>query len=132
MSDRMRATLGGTKFRVEPQAEDIQLIAAGQSTTWEWIITAAENGKSPLYLILNLEIESGSGDVSYRPVRPPLYQAEVAIFATLSQRAAAFLGHNWQWLWAAILVPVAGWFWARYRKRNAANRGGNRAGEPGE
>lgn len=121
LSDRMKAALGGTKFEVEPQAEETQLIAAEQSTTWQWTVTATEKGRSPLYLNLHQEIMPAGGEPSYRPVTPPLYQAEVTIVATFSQRVSSFFSQNWQWLWAAILVPVAGWAWTRYRKRNAEN-----------
>lgn len=121
LSDRMKAALGGTKFEIESQAEETQLIAAEQSTTWQWAVTATEKGTSPLYLNLHQEIVPAGGEPSYRPVTPPLYQAEVTIVATFSQRTSSFFSQNWQWLWAAILVPIAGWAWTRYRKRNAEN-----------
>lgn len=122
LSDRMRAALDGTKFKIESHTEEVQLLAAEQSTTWQWTVTATEKGRSPLYLNLHQEIVPAGGEPSYRPVTPPLYQAEVTIVATFSQRASNFLSQNWQWLWAAILVPVAGWVWTKYRKRNAGNR----------
>ncbi len=28
-----------------------------------------------------------------------------------------FVAANWQWLWAAILVPLAGWVLSRRKKR---------------
>jgi hypothetical protein len=30
---------------------------------------------------------------------------------------ADFLDSNWQWLWAALVVPVAGYIWKRWKAK---------------
>jgi hypothetical protein len=37
----------------------------------------------------------------------------IEVNVTASQKIGALFKSNWQWLWAAILVPIAGWLWKR-------------------
>ena len=41
---------------------------------------------------------------------------------TLQDRLGDFVGGNWQWLWATLLVPVVGWALRQRRHRKAQER----------
>jgi hypothetical protein len=47
-------------------------------------------------------------NVQVAPTPPP---------PTLAKRAGGFVSNNWQWLWTAILIPVAGWLVQRFNRK---------------
>ncbi|MGH3090476.1 MAG: hypothetical protein ACRDSJ_24615 [Rubrobacteraceae bacterium] len=120
LTRRMKAVLiGQPHFEiVAQQGEDASVRPVVGDTVWSWDITAAATGSHPLHLNLGHELEQ-DGDQAFNFVSPALFDDTVMVKATLRQRAVGFVGGNWQWLWTAILVPIAVFLWSkRGRRRN--------------
>jgi hypothetical protein len=45
------------------------------------------------------------------------FDKEIAIKVTWQQKSWTFLKSYWQWLWAAVLVPIIGWLWKKRKGR---------------
>ena len=114
VSDRMEARLSGYMFQITAITPEIQAVSKRQQTEWKWEIHPKKEGKHKLHLTLTalLEIDEPS---TPRAIRT--FDKTIEVNVTATQKIGLFFKNNWQWLWAAILVPVAGWLWKRKKKQ---------------
>lgn len=110
VSSRMEARLSGTNFQIVAITPEVQLVSHSSVTKWKWDITPLSEGAHSLHLTLSA-LFSINGENGSKAIRT--FDKTIAIEVTLRDRIMQFLYDNWQWLWAAILVPLAGWFWRR-------------------
>lgn len=82
---------------------------------WKWEVTPLESGTH----FLNIQVaavvhipERGEKTTDLPVAAKPIKVRVDPWFAT-----KRFIGNNWQWLWAAIVVPAAGLFWKLKRKK---------------
>lgn len=110
VSDRMEAHLSGQMFHISAITPEIQAVSKSHRTEWKWDIHPKEKGRHKLHLTLTalLEIDGYS-----TPRAIKTFDKEIGVNVTATQTIRRFFKDNWQWLWAAILVPVAGWLWKR-------------------
>ena len=108
VSDRMEARLSGHMFQVTAITPEVQAVSKNKKTEWKWEIHPIKDGKHKLHLTLTALLEI-DGYSTPRTIRTFDKTIEVEILAT--QIIKRFFNNNWQWLWAAILVPIAGWRW---------------------
>ena len=54
------------------------------------------------------------------------FDRTIEVKVSVGQRLAGFVGNNWQWLWAVVVVPVGGLIVSRIRGRR------NRPWDPGK
>jgi hypothetical protein len=106
VSDRMEARLTGLGFEIEAVTPETQGVSGQDVTEWKWEIEPTETGTQRLHLTLTALIEV-DGEASPRTVRT--FERMLVVDVALSKRVSEFVGDNWQWLWTAILIPVAGW-----------------------
>ena len=106
VSDRMEARLTGLGFEIEAVTPETQGVSGQDVTEWKWEIEPTERGTQRLHLTLTALIEV-DGEASPRTVRT--FERMLVVDVALSTRVSEFVGDNWQWLWTAILIPVAGW-----------------------
>ena len=113
VSNRMEARLSGRGFEIIAINPEIQAVSRRDVTEWKWEIKPKAAGKQNLHLTLSalLNIE---GESTPRVIRT--FDRIIIAEVTIGQQAKVFVQNNWQWLWAAVLVPIAGWIWKR-RKR---------------
>lgn len=116
VSNRMEAHLTGRGFAIEAQAPDLQAVTSEQITRWKWQVTPTEYGRRTLHLALSAHIDVSGSDA---PLVVRTFEREIQVHITVPQRVAGFIQGNWQWLWAAIVVPIAGYVWTRGKKRPA-------------
>ncbi len=114
VSDKMEARLSGYMFQITAITSEIQAVTKHQQTEWNWEIHPKEEGQHRLHLTLTGFIEI-DGNSTPRAIRT--FSNVIEVNVTASQKVGIFLKNNWQWLWAAILVPVAGWLWKRKKKQ---------------
>ena len=118
VSDRMEARLTGYMFQITAITHEIQAVSKNQETEWKWEIYPKKEGTHSLHLTLTALLEI-DGHSTPRAIRT--FDKEIEVTVTKTQKFTNFFKNNWQWLWAAILVPVAGWLWKRKKAANKAN-----------
>ena len=113
VSDRMKARLSGYKFQITAITPEIQAVSKSQRTEWKWEIHPKEEGQHKLHLTITALLEI-DGHSTPRVIRT--FSKTIEVNVSAPQKIGIFFKNNWQWLWAAILVPVAGWLWKRRKK----------------
>lgn len=109
-SDRMDARLTGLGFKIEAITPAVQLVSGSGVTEWRWEIEPTRVGTQRLHLTLSALIAVDGTESAYT-VRT--FARTLDIRVTWGERVSGFLSDNWQWLWAALLVPVAGLLFRR-------------------
>jgi len=117
-SNRMEARLTGTGFEIEAVTPEIQAVGGPNITEWRWEVKPTETGDQRLHLTLTAMIVVKGTDTPY-PVRT--FDQTLEVNVAWTTRISGFFKDNWQWLWAAILVPLVTWWFSR-RKRQGAPR----------
>ncbi len=118
VSDRMEAQLTGYMFQIAAITPEIQAVSKNLETEWKWEIHPKKEGSHSLHLTLTALLEI-DGYSTPRAIRT--FDREIEVTVTKTQKLTNFFKNNWQWLWAAILVPVVGWLWKRKKAANKAN-----------
>ncbi len=116
VSDRMEARLTGYMFQITAITPEIQAVSKSLETEWKWEIHPKKEGKHSLHLTLTALLEI-DGHSTPRAIRT--FDKKIEVTVTKTQKFINFFKNNWQWLWAAIFVPIVGWLWKR---KKAANR----------
>jgi hypothetical protein len=117
VSDTMEAQLAGVGFAIQEITPAVQLVAGEGSTRWLWAVEATKEGQQRLHLTLSAIIDRDGRDRQYT-IRT--FARTLDVDVTLQDRLNGFFGDNWQWLWAALFVPLVGWLLQRRRHRKAA------------
>lgn len=112
----MVAHLSGTNFKIEPTSPEEQAVSLKEQTDWSWQVTPLSEGKHTLNLSIYARIII-PGTQTQRQIKT--LEREISVNVTFGQRVAGFISENWQWLWTAVLVPVAGYLIARFAKKKA-------------
>ncbi len=115
VSNRMEARLSGYSFQITAITPEIQAVSKEQPTNWKWEIQPKKEGLHNLHLTLTALLDV-DGHNTPRSIRT--FDKEIEVTVTVSQKAKLFFTSNWQWLWAAILVPFVGWYWKKRSKNN--------------
>ena len=114
VSDSMEARLSGQNFSIAAITPEKQVVSRSKITEWKWEVKPRSDGCQRLHLTLSVLL-SINGEATPRVIRT--FDKVIEVEVTWPQRVASFFKNNWQWLWAAILVPIAGWLWNRRRHR---------------
>ena len=114
-TNQMKADLVGSAFDVEERNNPVQGMLRNAPTEWEWKVAASKGGRHELKLNLSYDLTPRQED-GFHDVIPVPLDTKINVEVTPWQRVANFVGTNWQWLWTAILVPVAIWLWGRYKR----------------
>lgn len=124
ISSRMEARLTGIGFAIERIEPGVQAVSRQVPTRWRWEIVPTEHGTRVLHLALYAHVEVGGSDTPY-VLRT--FDKAIEVDITIAQRMSGFVRKNWQWLWAAVLAPVAGYLWrVRRRRKGSPVRAGPR------
>lgn len=119
VSDRMEAHLSGLKFTIIPNVPEELAVSKSEFTKWEWEVKPQAQGRQKLHLTLSVLIVI-DGTSTRRTIRT--FERDIEVEVTRRQWIAAFLEKNWQWLWTAALVPIAGWLWSRRKGKGNETR----------
>ncbi len=113
-SNVMEASLTGAGFEVTKVTPERQPISNVRETVWKWDVRASKPGRQRLNLTMNA-ILNIDGSEQVRTIRT--FKKEIVIVVSWRRRVVDFGANNWQWLWAAIGIPAATWFWSYRRKQ---------------
>lgn len=117
--DMMEARLSGQRFQITAITPEIQAIASTGVTEWKWEIKPTSSGRHQLHLTLAALFNVGTTSTR-RTIRT--FDKTIEVEVTWGQSVSGFIGENWQWLWTALLIPVAGWL-CKHRSRVQPTRG---------
>jgi hypothetical protein len=114
VSNRMAARLTGPNFQITAITPEQQAITSKGVTEWKWEIKSTTAGKQLLHLTLSA-LFNIDGAPSQRAIRT--FDKTIEVQVTLAQQASEFIVNNWQWIWAAVLVPVCACLWKSVKAR---------------
>jgi len=114
VSKKMEARLSGPNFQITAITSEEQAVGSIGEVEWKWEIKPTTSGTHNLHLTLTA-LFSVDGESARKTMRT--FDKTIEIEVTPAQLALKFLENNWQWLWAAILVPIAGWRWKLWKSR---------------
>lgn len=103
----MEAHLTGLGFQVTAVTPELQAISQSEVTSWKWDVQATEPGHHRLHLTVTAIFDIG-GSPTPRTIRT--FDRTIEVKVTFSRRVVDFGRANWEWLWAALVVPLGGWF----------------------
>lgn len=118
VSNRMEARLTGAKFQIATITPEIQAVSEISETVWRWEIFPKEEGKHKLHLAMLAFVEI---DGNNTPRTVTTFHKIIIVDVTTKQKLWYFFKNNWQWLWIAILVPIATGLWKRRKNKNISN-----------
>jgi len=122
VAPRMEARLTGLGFMVESLAPSEQVVSRSQRTRWSWAVIPTEPGVQFLHLSLSARVDVDGHDT---PFVVRTFDREIEVQVTAMQRAQALLSKHGSWVWGALVVPLFGYLWKRYkRKRKAESNNG--------
>ena len=124
ISPLMQATLSGQGFDINPSGPQTQAVSGTQPTEWDWTVSATETGSLDLLLDLEAILELGNGTST--PRRLKTFTKVIRVRVRTLDAMEGFVAGNWQWLWSALLVPLAGYLW--HRRRQARRRSHPKSG----
>jgi hypothetical protein len=112
-------------FRIVPLDTDMQIIIEASACggvcgmQWRWLVEPLRVGQ----LVLQLEA-SGLDEFQQRVIS---YPRELGLTVETHPRrtVVGFLRANWQWLWAALLVPMITFAWRKTRARKGRKHRGS-------
>ncbi len=114
IAPQMEAVLSGQNFQILAVRPPVQSVSPERVTTWQWDVIPQKGGTQTLYLQINAILQVDHTSVP-RSIRT--YAKSIQVNVSWNLRMSGFLRENWQWLWAAVVVPVVAAGWARWRKR---------------
>ena len=122
VSEVMTVTLtgDGNAFLIQKIGDEEQVVAGKPYAQWEWHVTPLQSGDQKLTLTAAAKIfleGRGEKSIYYKTLEQP-----IIVHVDRWYTAKQFVANNWQWLWAVIVVPVAGLLWGLRRRK------GRRAG----
>ncbi len=116
-ASRMEAKLSGLGFDITPATGIVQAVGTQDRVMWTWQVHPKATGPQTLTLTLTAKLDNhGVADKTLQA-----FTRRIDVEVTPTQVVGDFVGRSWQWLWGAILVPLAaaGRAWYTSRKRSA-------------
>jgi hypothetical protein len=95
----------------DPSSCEDQRVFPGEINTWAWSVTPLRSGDLSLILTASMLF----GEEAH--ALPSLRETITVGVSSPGYYVKRFVAANWQWLWAAILVPLAGWIFSRRKAK---------------
>lgn len=115
VSNRMQARLTGANFSITAITPETQAVSQREVTDWKWEVVPTSTGRHYLHLTLSVILDV-EGEPTARTI--DTFDELIDVDVTLGQRVTVFVSNHWEWLWAAVLIPLAGWIWTRVKRRS--------------
>ena len=119
ISNRMEARLSGSTFAITAITPEKQAVTQNSITEWEWEVKPTASGMQDLHLTLSVII-----NVDGTPIEKTIrtFDRHIQVKVPKGRQVVSFIENNWQWLWAAILVPIFGLVWRKKKGRAQRKR----------
>lgn len=114
VSDQMKVILSGNGFQINALTPEVQSISRSHLTEWQWVISPIDYGSQHLYLSI-IAIFELDGQERERMVQS--YDKKLEVEVTWLQLGGLFISKNWQWLWTVIVIPLVGYLYKFFKRR---------------
>lgn len=95
------------------QPDPKQAIPSHGKTEWDWDVEGSTAGPQMLTLSISAVLSApGSPEYAIQT-----FNRKLNVTVSNTARVSQFISNNWQWLWAVLVVPLAGYMWGKVRKR---------------
>ena len=131
VSDIMDARLVGPDFDITAVTPEEQPVTSKGTTEWLWDVKPKTDGDRTLHLTL-LAVLEVNGQRASRNIRS--FSKDITVSVTPVQWMGRLVSSKWDWLWAAIIVPLAGFagnLWRLRIKRGRSASEVDSAAQPG-
>lgn len=110
VTNQMEARLTGQEgsFKILKITPEEQAVGSVGTFEWKWEVEPLIPGVHTLYLGLIAHF-TVDGVPTRKSIRT--FERKINVEVSAGQLASQFYERNWQWLWAAILIPTVGWLW---------------------
>ncbi len=89
-----------------------QVVSSVATTTWRWSVTAKKEGSQTLELVIYQLVISDGKDYWHEV---ETYKANIVVEVTPLDKIKSL---DWKWIFATLLIPLAGGLWAWWKNRN--------------
>ena len=124
VTKKLKADLdGGFLVETDLIGEAQKGVRANGDTRWEWNIRAAREGNQKLVATITTPVMFDGTEtvVDVRNLEDVVVVIPIPLApppdVPFTAQVLKFIGGNWQWLWAAILIPCASWLWKRRQSK---------------
>ncbi len=110
VGSEMEARLTGKGFKIQAITPETQAVNSVETTEWKCEVEPTEGGRQRLHLTMSAVLTIDGHQV---PRSIKTFERIIEVRVTRARQISDFIGNNWQWLWATILVPIVGWLYQR-------------------
>lgn len=123
LSSQLSAELGSTDFDITPPGKQAQQVLEGRDVEWKWIIQPKVAGERTLLLTIYSALNGGAQIIQSldRKISVAVLTPPPPPEPSFSAQVLGFALKNWDKLLTLILIPLAGWVWKRFGKKNEAS-----------
>jgi hypothetical protein len=89
-----------------------QVVSSVNTTTWRWSVMAKKAGMQTLELVI-YQLVKYDGKEFWHEVET--YKANIIVEVTVADRVKSL---DWKWIFATLLIPLAGGLWAWWKNRD--------------
>ena len=108
----MRVNLTGDDFYIKALSDENQLVTGDGFTQWEWDVLPLKRGLHDLFLsvAVRIKIPDYGEETKYYPV----FERKIKVKFDIVYATKKFIGNNWQYIIAVIIIPIIGWIVKRW------------------
>lgn len=115
LANRMKATLVGPGFEIQPLTPEVQAVGARNITKWSWNVTPTKRKKQTLTIRLDALIRLNDAD---SPEEIKSFNRDIEVTVSLPKYLLSVYRRNWQWFWSTLLIPIGIAIWRIIRKKS--------------
>lgn len=113
IANKMEARLTGQDFTITAVSPEIQGVSGQETTEWDWEVKPTSGGLHNLHLTINV-ILLINGNETPRSIKT--FDKQITVQVGFGHVVSSFIANNWQWLWTAVLIPIAAWLWKKKKR----------------
>lgn len=115
--ETIEAKLSSSGFEINSITPNKQQISEKYNTQWKWEITAKKSGKQYLHIILTSFLDNEEDKTKISRIIDT-FEKSIDVEIPFFHKVSKFITDpGWQWLWAAIILPIIGFWGNTIRKK---------------
>jgi hypothetical protein len=112
IGSKMALRLTGTNFEMISTPPEVQPISNTESNQWTWTVKPLRSGTQKLNLSVSVVIDdTKNGTQIHKEIS--VLARDITVEVDPAYNLSKFIGDNWQWLAASIIIPIVTYFLGR-------------------